>query len=54
MKIKSKKDLNGTSFGSSEYLITLDPNTKKVEVYIGDPDHMTYPDVSSSLREKTE
>ena len=54
MKIKAKKDMDGTTFGSSNYLITLDPVSSKVEVYIGDASHMAYPNVTSTLEKKTQ
>ena len=53
MKIKAKKDMDGTAFGSSDYLITLDPVSSKVEVYIGDATHMAYPNVTPTLEKKS-
>lgn len=51
--VKSKKDMDGTALGSTSFLVTVDPTQNKVEVYVGDTDHMCSPSVVKSLTEKS-
>lgn len=51
--VKSKKDMDGTAFDSTNFLVVVEPTTNKVEVYVGDTDHMCSPSVTKSLTEKT-
>lgn len=48
--IKSKKDMDGTAYGSSDFLIDLDPINNEVKVYVGDTAHEAYPSVAASLQ----
>ena len=52
MQIKAKKDMNNTAFTSTNYLVSIDPASSQVEVYIGDTAHMAYPNVVSTLIKK--
>lgn len=52
-KVKSKKDMDGSSFGSDAFLVSVDPTANTVEVYVGDASHMCSPSVQQSLTEKT-
>lgn len=52
-QVKAKKDMNGSSFNSSAFLVTVKPTTNLVEVYVGDASHMCSPSVEKSLTEKT-
>ncbi|MGN0495480.1 MAG: prepilin-type N-terminal cleavage/methylation domain-containing protein [Lachnospiraceae bacterium] len=51
-KVKSKKDMNGSQFTSSAFLVTCNPTSNTVEVYVGDANHMCSPTVVKSLTEK--
>ena len=51
--VKSKKDMDGSAFGSDAFLVTVDPTANKVEVYVGDTSHMCSPSVAKSLTEKS-
>lgn len=50
--VKSKKDMNGTSLGSTNFLVVVKPVDNTVEVYVGDTNHMCSPSVAKSLTEK--
>lgn len=52
-KVKSKKDMDGTALGGTDFLVVVEPTTNKVEVYVGDTDHMCSPSVTSTLVEKS-
>lgn len=49
MKIKAKKDADNGTFKTTNYLVTIDPSTSTVQVFVGDEDHMAYPTVDDNL-----
>ena len=49
--VKSKKDMDGSTLGGSDFLVTIDPTANVVQVYAGDTGHMVYPDVATSMKE---
>lgn len=51
--VKSKKDMDGTAFDGTNFLVKVDPVANTVEVYVGDTKHMCSPSVTKSLTEKT-
>ena len=51
VKVKSKKDMDGTTLGGSDFLVTIDPTANTVKVFAGDTAHMVYPDVATSMKE---
>lgn len=51
--VKSKKDMDGTAFGSTNFLVVVKPVDNTVEVYVGDTNHMCSPSVAKSLTEKS-
>jgi len=50
--VKSKKDMNGSSL-VQKFMVKLNPTDNEVEVYIGDGDHMVFPNPAKNLSEKT-
>ena len=52
LKIKSSKDMDKKSFGSSNFLVTIDAVDNEVKVYVGDTNHEAYPNPVKSLSEK--
>ena len=51
--VKAKKDMDGSEFDSSAFIVTVKPTDNTVEVYVGDTKHMCSPSVAKSLTEKS-
>lgn len=52
VKVKSKKDMDGTALGGTDFLVDVDPTTNVIKVYVGDTAHEAYPTPVKSLSEK--
>lgn len=53
--VKSKKDMNGTAFKSTNFIVSVKPTTNEVTVWIGEAtsDRLVSPSVAKCLTEKT-
>lgn len=51
--VKAKKDMNGSSLGSTNFLVTVKAVDNDIKVYVGDTNHMCAPSVEKTLTEKT-
>ncbi|MGN0438137.1 MAG: hypothetical protein ACI4F4_06390 [Lachnospiraceae bacterium] len=53
--VKSKKDMNGTAIGGTNFIVTVKPTTNEVTVWIGakSTDRIVSPSVAKCLTEKT-
>ncbi len=53
--VKSKKDMNGATIGSTNFIVTVKPTTNEVTVWIGkaSSDRIVSPSVAKCLTEKT-
>lgn len=53
--VKSKKDMNGSSIGGTNFIVTVKPTSNEVTVWIGkaSTDRLVSPSVAKCLTEKT-
>lgn len=54
IKMKSKKDVKGTSFGAQKFFVSMIAEKNEIKVYAGDTiaDHMVYPNVGDNMTSK--